>query len=259
MSLIFFDIDGTLWDRENVIPASTKEALRLLKKNGHQIFLCSGRTRVFIRNEELLAQGFDGILCGCGTHIEYRGKDIFYKKLDTELLARSVRIFYDYDMPIVMEGKDTLYMDADFIGRDAYGRFLLRTMKDYIQPVRDNEKNWEASKFCALIGGTKYREVTNALQDEYHFLVHGDFVMEAVPKGCSKATAIAALCGRLGADRQDTWAFGDSANDLDMLDYVRMGIVMGNGSEEAKAHADYITDDIHADGIYNACRHFSLI
>ena len=57
MALMFFDIDGTLWDRENVIPESTKKALRLLKQNGHQIFLCSGRTRVFIRDEELLAQG----------------------------------------------------------------------------------------------------------------------------------------------------------------------------------------------------------
>ena len=76
MAAVFFDIDGTLWDKENRIPDSTKEAIRLLRKNGHLTFICSGRTRVFINSEELLSMGFDGILCGCGTHIEYQGEDL---------------------------------------------------------------------------------------------------------------------------------------------------------------------------------------
>ncbi|MCC8152423.1 MAG: HAD hydrolase family protein, partial [Lachnospiraceae bacterium] len=82
MALIFFDIDGTIWDRENIIPESTKTALRLLKENGHQIFLCSGRTRVFIRSEELFSMNFDGVLSGCGTHIEYHGREVLYKKVE---------------------------------------------------------------------------------------------------------------------------------------------------------------------------------
>ena len=45
---IFFDIDGTLWDDKQQIPDSTVEALRMLKENGHYLFLCSGRTRIFI-------------------------------------------------------------------------------------------------------------------------------------------------------------------------------------------------------------------
>ena len=52
MAAIFFDIDGTLWDKENHIPQSTKDAIRQLRKNGHQTFLCSGRTRIFINSEE---------------------------------------------------------------------------------------------------------------------------------------------------------------------------------------------------------------
>lgn len=57
MAAIFFDIDGTLWDRDNNIPQSTKEAIHQLQENGHQTFLCSGRTRVFINSEELLGMG----------------------------------------------------------------------------------------------------------------------------------------------------------------------------------------------------------
>ncbi|MEI3339129.1 MAG: HAD hydrolase family protein [Eubacterium sp.] len=74
MAAVFFDIDGTLWDKDNIIPESTKSGIQKLKENGHSVFLCSGRTRIFITNEQLLTLGFDGILCGCGTHVGYHGR-----------------------------------------------------------------------------------------------------------------------------------------------------------------------------------------
>ncbi len=259
MAAVFFDIDGTLWDRQNVIPESTKTAIRMLHENGHLVFICSGRTRVFIRDARLLSLGFDGILCGCGTHVEYRGEDLLYHRIEAELLEKSVQMFYDYDMPMVMEGRYLLYMDPEIISRDGYGRYLLEVMKDHTMPVRGNQKNWEVSKFSVLIGGTKYQEVIEKLSDDYEFLVHGDIVMEVVPKGYSKATAIAEICKKSGIDRKDTYAFGDSANDIDMLDFAGTGIAMGNGTDAAKEHADYVTDHLHDDGIYNALKHFSLI
>lgn len=259
MAAVFFDIDGTLWDKENRIPDSTKEAIRLLRDRGHLTFINSGRTRVFINSEDLLSMGFDGILSGCGTHIEYQGEDLFYRKIDDDLLKKSVRIFYEYDMPMVMEGRHMLFMDPDIISRDAYGRYLLKVMENSTMPIRDNEEHWEASKFSVLIRERNYREVIGKLEGDYDFLVHGGTVMEAVPKGCSKATAIAVICEKLGIDRKDTYAFGDSANDIDMLDYAGTGVAMGNGTDLAKSHADYVTDGLHEDGIYNALKHFSLI
>ena len=53
--LIFFDIDGTLWDDHMQIPDSTVETIRLLRENGHKTFLCSGRARGNIRSERLLS------------------------------------------------------------------------------------------------------------------------------------------------------------------------------------------------------------
>ena len=259
MAAIFFDIDGTLWDKENFIPQSTKDAIRQLRENGHQTFLCSGRTRVFINSEELLGMGFDGIVCGCGTFIEYEGKELLYKAIDRELLKKTVQTFYDYDIAMVIEGRYKLYMDADVISRDAYGRYLLEAMKDCILPIRGNEGQLEASKFSVLIHDRDYQAVMELLKDDYDFMVHGDVAMEVVPKGYSKASGIACVCEKLGLDVKDTYAFGDSANDLDMLDFAGVGVAMGNGTDVAKAHADYVTKDLHEDGIYHALRHFELI
>ena len=63
----------------------------------------------------------------------------------------------------------------------------------------------------------------------------------------------------LGIDINDTYAFGDSNNDISMLKTAGHAIVMGNGTEEAKKEADYITTTVMEDGIWNACRYFNLI
>ena len=44
-----------------------------------------------------------------------------------------------------------------------------------------------------------------------------------------------------------------------MLEYAGIGVAMGNACDAAKAAADYVTDDITADGLAKALTHFGLI
>ena len=78
-------------------------------------------------------------------------------------------------------------------------------------------------------------------------------------KDITKAHAIDALLEYLGADIEDTYAFGDAKIDIPMLDYCHIGVAMGSGGDEIKAMADYITDDVDQDGLYNAFVRFGLI
>ena len=55
--------------------------------------------------------------------------------------------------------------------------------------------------------------------------------------------------------REEVIAFGDSDNDMDMLEFAGIGVAMGNAEVSVKAVADYITRDIDDDGFWNACRH----
>ena len=52
---------------------------------------------------------------------------------------------------------------------------------------------------------------------------------------------------------------GDSENDIDMLEYCEIGVAVGNAKDSVKQAADYISDDIDEDGLYNAVKHFNLI
>lgn len=62
--ILFFDIDGTLIDEEkDIVPESAKRALCRAKKNGHLLFLCSGRCKAIIP-DEVVGLGFDGMVGG---------------------------------------------------------------------------------------------------------------------------------------------------------------------------------------------------
>lgn len=258
MSAVFFDIDGTLWDRENRIPDSTREAVAKLHEKGHLVFLCSGRTRVMISSKDLLSLGFDGIIAGCGTQIEYQGQSVFCHEMDSILLERTLRILKECRMPVMLEGQKYLYMDKE-VSEDTYGKYIVKTLGKYVRTLEGPVEQMHASKLTAIITQSDYKKAEPMLQQDFHLLYHGEIVSEMVPLGFSKAGGIERVCKKLGIPHNSTVAFGDSVNDKDMLAYVSVGVAMGNGTEEAKKVADYITDDIHHDGIYNALRHFNLI
>lgn len=78
-------------------------------------------------------------------------------------------------------------------------------------------------------------------------------------KGITKAHAIDRLLAHLGANRQDTVAFGDAAVDIPMLEYCAVGVAMGNGSEGIKAMAGIVAGDVEEDGLARAFERLSLM
>ena len=86
-----------------------------------------------------------------------------------------------------------------------------------------------------------------------------DYSFDLTLKGVSKAVGIEKLVERINRNIDDTIAFGDGRNDIEMLETVKIGVAMGNAVDEAKAVANYETDRIENDGIVKALKHFELI
>lgn len=257
---VFFDIDGTLWDHHMKIPSSTVEAVRKLRENGNYAFICSGRSRAAIQAKELLeGVGFDGILGACGTYIEYEGEDIFNRELSKEELLELFSCFQTYQTPIVLEGKQYLYADMNDFGSNVYIQNLKKSLGEGFQPMDVHAGRYHANKMTAYFTKGDIQNVKDALKDHFDLIFHTAQVFEIVPKGYSKAKGIRWICDYLHIPPEDTYAFGDSVNDLEMLSYVEHGIAMGNGTDAAKEAADYITSDIWEDGIMRGLKHFSLI
>jgi len=102
--------------------------------------------------------------------------------------------------------------------------------------------------------------MVNALSKYFDVQRHqSDYSFDLTLKGVSKAVGIEKLVERINRNIDDTIAFGDGRNDIEMLETVKIGVAMGNAVDEAKAVANYETDRIENDGIVKALKHFELI
>lgn len=261
-SAVFFDIDGTLWDYTNKIPDSTIEAIHRYQSQGGLAFISTGRTRATIQDRTLLGIGFDGILAGCGTYIEYRDRVMMEYLIPYEKLMRSREIFDRHHIWAFYEGSENLYIDQKSFGEDPYAVSFREKLGEHFKDVSDLDENSRINKLSIDYRETTREDMVDALKDEYDLIIHdfpGSYVTELVPHGYSKATSIEWICSHMDIPLENTYAFGDSANDIDMIRYAGHGIAMGNGSDSVKEAADYVTTPMKEDGIYNGMKAMGLI
>lgn len=273
---VFFDIDGTLWDWNGIIPDSAKSAIRKLSKNGHVPVICSGRAKGHIRDKELLGLGFEGIIAACGDYIEVDGKVIYEQIVEPSLIKKVIELSKRCNVPIVLEASRFHWISAHGFENDDFVDRMYDVMKEDVIVFEDYTADMNPNKIAGdVINASDYRTFKKELEPHFTFIEHGlapnlnqnpgedpnevKGVFELVIPGTSKAAGIEKICEYLGIKREDTFAFGDSFNDVEMIRYAGTGIAMGNSRGDLKELADYVTTDIWNDGIKNALEHFGLI
>ena len=259
--LLFFDIDGTLWNYKNEISEKTILAIRQARANGHKCFLNTGRSRAFVTNENLLGIGFDGIVSACGTMIEYNGDVVFNRLIPRDDAIRSIETVRRYGFKPILEGPVHLYLELPDFEDDMYGRKVIREMGYRLRGIDECWGRWECEKLsCATEVPLRQRDECLAnLADLYDYMIHTDTVVEMVPKGFDKGTGIRKVCELLGEDIANTFAFGDSINDKEMLLAAGVGVAMGDTYHDLSEYADYTTKSLEEDGVFHAMKHFELI
>ena len=86
-----------------------------------------------------------------------------------------------------------------------------------------------------------------------------DLAIDIIPKKGGKQNGILEVLKSYHISLEETMAFGDGHNDIDMLKLVNIGVAMGNAKDEVKEAADEVTDDIDHDGIYQALKRHHII
>lgn len=82
---------------------------------------------------------------------------------------------------------------------------------------------------------------------------------DIIPKNGGKNKGIDAIINHFGIKLEETMAFGDGGNDIDMLKHAGIGVAMENARDDVKEIADFITTSVDDDGITNALKHYNVL
>jgi len=278
--IIFFDIDGTLvvCEGKEYIPDSAIKAIQLARRNGHLVYLCTGRSKAEIY-EYILDVGIDGVIGAGGGYVEIDNKILYHKKVSESSLKHLIKYFEDNNYDYYLESNKGLIASENMITRV---EFML--YGDYINDS-EAKKRWDkhdnhfinalqrsdnmylddVNKVCFLENkNIPFENLRKEFEKEFSIIkctveAFGDESGELTVPGVHKANAIEILINHLGIDQKDTYAFGDGMNDAEMLEYVQVGIAMENAKEGLKAIADEVCESQVEDGIYKAMKRHGLI
>jgi hypothetical protein len=259
--ILFFDIDGTILtdDGKRIIPDSTRLAIKRARENGHLTFVNTGR--VFVNIEDNIRNiGFDGYVCGCGTYIRAGKEVLFHNEISKKRCREIAHMCRDFGMGAIFEHTEHTGYDGELAenGNSEILEYFKSMNRKLIDDIDSDEFVFD--KFSAwYTKESKLEEFKNGISADFNYIQREGSFCEIIPKGFSKATGIEFLLKAYDIPLENSYAFGDSNNDLDMLSYVPNSIAMGVCTPEIEAVSSYKTDTVLGDGIYKAMEHFGII
>lgn len=259
--IVFFDIDGTIYKFTTGMPKDTIEAIKKLKANGHIPVICTGRTKCMIF-EEFFEPGFEDIVGGAGTYLEIDGEQRYLAELEEVEARRVIDGFLKYNFVPVAEGKDNIYVGTDLDDLPEINRHFINIYYDKI-PDKILTIDEPVLKISKVSGGFKNNSdmegMISEFGEDYSIINHNNNLLELIPKKYNKAMGIERMIKEMDIPWENTYAFGDSFNDIDMLEYVKYGCAMGNSDPSIKERVEYVTEDFDKGGIANALKRFGII
>ena len=273
MKLIFLDIDGTLTEAgSNEPPASALEAIRRTQEKGNLVFLCTGRNYAML--EPLLKYHFDGMVASAGGYVTIRDEVIFDCPMPQEDLNLALDVLHRNSVFCTIEAKDKTYGDENLSAflEDVDGgnseierwrRALSETL--HILPMKeyDGRPIYKIVIMCRK--AEQLKEARSLLEKDYEFCIqeipdhancqNGELINRAFDKG----RGILRIAEKLNVGIEDVYGFGDSMNDLTMIQTVGTGVCMDNGAETLKKLSDLVVPSVKEDGLFRGFEQLGLI
>ena len=248
---LFFDIDGTLLtDGTKILPESAALALKKSREAGHMVFINTGRSRILMQELEGRIE-VDGYLCGCGTLIEVHGKKLMHHVLSVKTRRKILDNILKYDLDGILEGPGGIYVQSGQSRMPGVQRIKDLFLGSGVVFEADwTEKTLVFDKFCVLKDEKSDMDgFIKSLENEIAFIDRGHNLFECVPVGFDKATAMQFILDYFQIPWEESYAFGDSANDLAMIKYACHSVIMEEHAPELEPYAELITRKVEDDGI----------
>lgn len=243
---IFFDVDGTLISHsKKTVPAETRAALDQLSEKGIKRIVATGRHMMELSMLPVKDIDFDayitlnGQLC-----LDGQGNVVSGNPITGESKARILQLFQNRTLPIVLVEKDSMYIN--FINQHVkIAQEAVSTPIPRVSAYTGNEI------YLAVAYLEREKDLSGQLPG-CAITRWNDYAVDIISSSGGKVAGIKEYLKINHLKQEETMAFGDGENDMDMLEYVHIGVAMGNADDCVKEIADYITCPVDNGGIMDA-------
>ena len=257
IKIAFFDVDGTLVDmKKKVISPMMLETLKRLKENGIILCMATGRGPYLVPSFSGI--DFDVILSFNASYCYTKDAVIFENPIPTEDVRRVTRNAAEIHRPVFL---------ASVEGGGANG--CDKDLADYFAIAKDKVEVIDNAAFEKLLNEKVYQIMMGCYKEEYEDIlkdVNGARITawwtraaDITPAKGNKGVGVEKVLEFYHLDKENAIAFGDGANDIEMLEAVGIGVAMGNATDDVKAVADVTCGHVAEDGIYHYCKEQGLI
>ena len=259
MKALFFDFDGTIVSpKTHEIPAVVVERMKQLKEKGYLLFLNTGRSKSIL-DSRIYDLPFDGYILSCGCYISFKDDVIYQSVVDKDLSKKLINWLNEFDIEGFFEGEQCLYYSNNL----THERMLYH-LNDYkkngvdIRPISNYTDSFEKLFIHFKNINTKVKFV-DCISAYFDFIDRGNHCAELVPLDHSKGTAIDKIVELYHLDLNDCYAFGDSANDIEMFKKVVSSALIGNGETQGlEKYVSFLASDVDHLGLIEALDYFEL-
>ncbi len=256
---IFCDFDWTLFDHKTrTFNMKGVEGLNKAHEKGIKLVINSARTYYALqrlRTFDLIP--FDCFVTHNGGACFTKEQTIYADFIDDDIKDDFIAFLNEHGFGYNLLGQYTTYIKA--VDKQLVEGFYHVFYEPFPRPIEE----YKGERLLSVqVFSTKESDpLLEGYAKTHHlrFRRFADDNTEFTQYEFLKSKGIKTMYDHLGLKKEEAMAFGDDLNDIPMFEMVKYGICLGNGKDEAKQAAYYVTDNIEDDGLYNALVHFGVI
>ncbi len=241
IKLIASDMDGTLLDENGNFPPEFFNVLNELFKRNIKFAVASGRSYSTLKEQFSEVESRISFICDNGAYVVDNSKLSFISIIDKPCISSAAQLCEELGARIILCGTKGIYLT----GLDE--REAEETLRYYINPIYlDNLCDVDDDIFKIAVldmngieNGTSER-IINEFSDEYTVQVSGEYWLDIMNKEINKGSALKTIMDKYEIKAEETMAFGDYLNDIEMLDVAGLGYAVINAHSEVKKKAKFI-------------------
>lgn len=258
---VIFDIDDTIFDMatKQFIPSSM-DAIRNLEKKGIVVILATGRPPKTALEIKKTGVNPSYIICTNGALVLDKESNVILERFFSEELCEEIfQYCLKKDIGLIFKFSDRTY---EYIHKEIFEMFYDKTpvsRQNVIFGIT-NRHHLERPN-GGVLGTTRemVKDFNEIFRGKCRAVIINDESSDLILEGVSKKSGLEHLLKQVDITPEECMSFGDNDNDLEINDYVGIGVAVGNCSKELRKRADYTTDTIRNDGVLKALKHFNLI